>query len=308
MSAERCSGRFRLLLECAHLGEYGENKLKIVEHILPSRDVIVCPIGDTQYGNPACSVKYVNRYLNWTKELAFRVGAQRRFIGTGDYLDLMSPSNRARYRASGLYSSTLRTLRDLAVEPTVRQTYELLGPHLTGETVALCQGHHWMHFDEEGLKDESGQEHFHSDKWLAAMVGAPFVQGAVLVKFVFPSGRIYRILATHGQGNGASLSYGINKLDKQSSSWEAIDAFAMGHSHKAGIVASTRIREEDGKLVSRQVPLITCGGFMKAYLVDEVNYPEEQQLSSLALSATALRLTEVDESNEGLLIQPMLLL
>ena len=282
--------------------------MKIVEHVLPSRDVLICPIGDVQFGNSACSLKYVNRYLDWTKQLAFQVGAQRRFIGTGDYMDLMSPSNRAGYRASGLYSSTLRTLQDLALEPVAQQTYELLGPHLRGETVALCQGHHWMYFEGDGMKDGEGKEHFHSDKWLAAMVGAVFVPAAVLVKFIFPSGRIYRILATHGQGNAQTLSYATNKLDKQSSAWEAIDAFASGHTHKAGIVASTRIREEDGKLVSRQVPLMACGGFLKAYLVDEVNYPEEFQLAPLALSATALRLTEVDESNEGLLIQPIMLM
>lgn len=281
--------------------------MKIVDKRLDSNDVLVCPIGDVQYGNPGCSVKYVKRYLDWTLSVSKALGIQRLFVGTGDYMDLFSPSNRDGYERAGLYKSAKRLISARAFVPTAEETFELLGPHLEGETVLLCLGHHWAEFDE-GLKDHTGKEHFHSDKWLAGMVGAQFVESAAIVKFVFPSGRAYRLHVTHGRGNGQSLSYGINKLDRQASSWEAIDAFAMGHTHKAGVAASTRIREEDGNLVSRQVPLITCGGFLKAYLTDQVNYPEEKQLASLALSATALRLTEVDSSNEGLLVQPMLLL
>lgn len=282
--------------------------MEIIENRLSSSDLIVFPVGDFQIGNPACSLNYVKRYLDWTISISSKLETERRFIGTGDYMDFMSPSNREKYRSSGLYSSTTRLIQETTVLPLAEKVYEILGPTLSGETVALCQGHHWMNLEGEGLGDAEGKRHFHTDKWLAAMLGARFVESAVLVKFIFPSGRVYRVHATHGQGNGQSLTYGLNKLDRQASSWEAVDAFAMGHTHKAGIAASTRIREEDGKLVSRQVPLITCGGFLKAYLEGDTSYAEEKQLSSLALGATALRLTEIDESNDGLLIQPMMLI
>jgi hypothetical protein len=276
--------------------------MKIIERDLRSENVLICPIGDVQYGNFACSTKYVKRYLDWTQDVSFKLGAERIFVGTGDYMDLMSPSNRGRYKASGLYGSTLRSIDTRTVIPIMQETHQLLESHLSGNTVAMVQGHHWM-FLEDGYEG-----FYHTDKWLSMMLGAEFVEAAAIIKFNFPSGRVYRFHVCHGEGNGSTETYGINKLSRQSRSWEGIDAFAMGHTHKAGVGALIRVYEEDGDLLARQVPLITCGGFLKSYVVDDVNYPEAKQLWSLALSATALHLQNKGSGPSGLLQAPMMLL
>lgn len=273
--------------------------MKILEKKLDGNSVIIAPFGDLQYGNLACSVSYARRYLSFVEEMAHALNVPHYFIGTGDYMDLMSPSNRDRYKASGLYGSTRRTINDRTVVPIVEETRELLSP-MYGKTLTLHQGHHWMFMDPP-LIDDSGREQYHTDKWLASQLGAVFVEGAAIVKLAFPSGREYRILATHGQGNGSTPTYGLNKLSRDSKSWEAIDCFVMGHTHKVGIAAEIRLYEENGQLRGRQTPLITSGAFMRSYLVGEMNYPEEKQLGSLALGGTMLYLSDRGDGPSGLI-------
>ncbi len=275
--------------------------MQIINRTVPDK-VLVCPIGDIQYGNPACSVKYLHRYLDWTKDMAKRLKSERLFIGTGDYIDFMSPSNRSRYRAAGLYSSSARLIDERVALPLVDEVFEMLKPHLKDRTIAMCRGHHYATPDSNAF-DGCGD----TDQLLASLLGAEFVDASAMIVLDFPT-RKYKILATHGQGNGASMTYGLNKLDRQASGWEGVDAFFMGHTHKSGVVATVRLREEDGEVVSRQVPVMTCGAFLRTILVDDVNYAEEKQLAPLALSAGALSLEEVDSTNEGLLVAPMLLL
>lgn len=276
--------------------------MDIIEKKLSSNKVFICPVGDIQYGNFACSESYVERYFNWTYEMSKKLGADLRYVGTGDYMDLMSPSNRARYKASGLYSSTARSIEERTAVPIMEETETLLGDYMVGRTDAMCQGHHWMFLDKpyEGF--------YHTDQYLAHKFGAQFVQASAVLKYVFPSGRVFRFHVCHGEGNGSTETYGINKLSRQSRSWEGIDAFAMGHTHKAGVGALVRVYEEDGELLARQVPLITCGGFLKSYVLNEVNYPEEKQLWSLALSATGLYLEDRGEGPANLIVAPMMLL
>ena len=277
--------------------------MEIVDFELKKSKALICPVGDIQYGNFACSEKYVRRYFDWTVAMSKRLSAQLVYIGMGDYMDLMSPSNRGKYKASGLYSSTLRSVETRTTLPIMQETLELMTPYMKGKTAVLVQGHHWM------FLDSPVDDCYHTDKWIAMKLGARFVEAAAIVKFNFQSGRTYRFHVCHGEGNGNTETYGIDKLSRQSRSWEGIDAFGMGHTHKAGVGSLIRVYEEDGRLLARQVPLITCGGFLKSYVVGEVNYPEAKQLWSLALSATALYLEDTgEEGPAGLIQSPMVLL
>jgi hypothetical protein len=279
--------------------------LEIIEKKLETSGVVIAPFGDFQYGNNACSVSYARRYFDFVKETARAYDVPYYFLGMGDYMDLMSPSNRSRYKQSGLYGSTRRSIEERTAVPIMQEAYEILQPYMEGRTLALCQGHHWMAL-EFGMIDSIGFPHYHTDTWLAAMLGCKnFVEGAAIVKFEFPSGRIYKVHITHGEGNGSTMVYGLNKLGRQSKSWEGIDCFAMGHTHKVGFAAEVSIYEEDGQLRARQKPLLTSGAFMRSYLVGEINYPEEKQLGALALGGTILLVKDMGDGPSGLLQAPI---
>lgn len=266
------------------------------------KDVLIAPLGDIQYGNEGFSKNYLTRYLNWVHTISKENKAKVYFIGTGDYIDLMSPSNRDRYKKSGLYSSATRVIQDRTVIPLMSECAELL-EYTNGKFLAFARGHHWMHFTER-IDDE-----YDTDSWLATSLQAPApFEGAAIIRLEFPSGRKYRIHATHGQGNSQAVSYGLNKLARQAHSWENIDAFVMGHTHKLGLGVLAPLSEEGGELKSRQIPLITSGAFLRSYVKDITTYSEEGQMWSLALGASVLRLTETGPGRDELFIQPMFLL
>lgn len=94
----------------------------------------------------------------------------------------------------------------------------------------------------------------------------------------------------HGEGNGQSLAYGINKLLKLAGGWESVDAIISGHFHKLASAKTPRIRpSSDGKqLHERDIRLVTSGSFLKGYMLDDELYPEEKQWPPLSLGAAAL--------------------
>ena len=277
--------------------------MKIISYKAKQDSIVIAPFGDLQYGNEACSLKSAKKYLEFAKEVSKRFRCELKFLGTGDYIDLMSPSNRERYKASGIYASSRRLIEGRATMPLMRELRDFLKPYMgavKGEsrTIALCQGHHYMLLENGGAKSSDGSRHFHTDTWLGAELGMQpdnFVEAAAIVKIEFPNGRVYRIHITHGQGNSSATgTYGLNKLSRQSNSWEAIDCFVMGHTHRAGVSDIVQLRERDGDLVSRQSPLLTSGAFMKSYLTDQINYPEAQQLGGVALGGIVLYLRAED--------------
>jgi hypothetical protein len=221
------------------------------------------------------------------------------FIGTGDYIDALTPSNRARYRASGLYASARRRILDTTLHPLVTQVAKLLAP-MMWRTAVLCQGHHWFEYDTDHPTLSKLQSLrtpiLHSDAYLASLLRTKFAPGHVMVNYNFKSGGTYRVLAWHGQGNGQTLAYGLNKLARKSGGWEGIDAILMGHTHKLGSLVETRLRLERGKVRDRSIPLVNSGSYLRAYLINEQTYVEDAGLNGLALGGAAIRVRKKGRS------------
>jgi hypothetical protein len=184
----------------------------------------------------------------------------------------------------------------------VTEVYKLLKPYKNNFAV-LCMGHHWFEYkfqpgvtpDQaaliQGLKGEAPAQT--SDEQLARLLGCRLVQSHVLVRYKFPSGKHYNVLAWHGSGNGQSLAYGLNKLVKKSAGWEGIDAIAMGHTHKLGAVAETRLQPTATKVVARNIPLVNSGSYLRGYVEDDVTYVEDAGLNALALGGAVIRVRDV---------------
>lgn len=265
--------------------------------------VLLVPIGDIQFTgtDPAisggCSVRYLRYFLAQVTRIARDLKAEIRWIGTGDYTDLISPSNRAGYLASGLYSPAKRVISD-AVHDVVEELHGILKEFIRGrDIVTLCRGHHWFLYD-----DSLELPYRDTDKHLAALFGLAkrddrgVCEAAGLASVQFESGAVYRVLFQHGQGNGQSLAYGLNKLDKLAGAWEEVDAHVMGHTHKSGAIKKAKLRVQDGEIVHRDVRLITSGAFLRGWVEGEVLYPEEKQLGAIPLGGSAL-FVEADSSH-----------
>ena len=241
-------------------------------------------IGDVQYGNPGFSDGAWARAKNAIESVAQYGGAPIFIVGTGDYIDFMSPSNRAGYKASGIYSSSTRLI-DKMVGLALTEQVAAMFEQLHGKWVVLLQGHHWadivVEYSENTEDGEDRREH--SDRFLAGKLGAEFAPHAALINFRLPNGRVFRLLANHGAGGGQTLTYALNKLIKKSGGWEGIDAYAMGHTHALAGVGVPKLRWDDEiqDLVARNVPIINTGSFLKGIAKNVTLYPEEKDYNSI---------------------------
>ncbi|MHC4371817.1 MAG: hypothetical protein ACYSW8_29755 [Planctomycetota bacterium] len=221
-----------------------------------NKPLAIAPLGDIQYGNEGCSLKLLKEHLEWIDEDYGT--ADLRFIGTGDYIDLMSPSNRDRYKASGLYNSARRAI-DATFAEYVQHLAELLKPHLEGKVTTLCRGHHWMGWEDDEWLFQNHPELTmglprDSDRYLSFLLGSHtnsagnvrrnwgVTEKVAYVSYVWPNGKRFNVLAFHGEGNGATLTYTLNKLDKFAGHWDDVDCIVMGHTHKLGGVPKQKLR------------------------------------------------------------------
>ena len=269
--------------------------MRLYEHpVYNNRKLLIVPIGDIQFTGTdpdtagGCSINHLNSFLTQIKELAKAHKAQIAWLGTGDYVDLISPSNRQSYKANGLYPTAKRVITK-AVINVVDELYEILKPHIRGrDIVTLCLGHHWFSYHASlELPYSDTDQHLASLFGLTKRADRGVCHGAGHVTFTWGDAE-YRVLFQHGQGNGQSLAYGLNKLDKMAGGWERVDAHVMGHTHKSGSVKKAKLSIEGNEVVHRDVRLITSGAFLKGWKVGEVLYPEGGQMSPLPLGGSAI--------------------
>ena len=270
---------------------------------VPDKPLGIAALGDIQFTGGklrtqmGCSVSHLKEHLEWATK-GLKVGKAHIFplkghhlqwIGTGDYIDLLSPSNRDRYRMSGLYSSATRVV-DWRFAEIVEELAEILAPYLKGKMVTLCRGHHWFQWSSEKLP------YMDSERYLGALLGMEdkpnqgVTESQTVITFKWPNGAKYNVLAMHGEGNGQSLAYGINKLARLIGGWDAIDAVFSGHFHKLTSAKTPRLRvsENGTRVLDRDIRMLTSGSFLRGYVLDDEMYPEVKQLAPLSLGSSVL--------------------
>src|SRR5689334_21723076 len=90
---------------------------KLDRPISDHRPIFVAPIGDIQWSGERgpTSKDILKRHIDRCLKL------DAWYIGLGDYIDFMSPSNRQRFKEAGLYD----TAQDVVDDKALELTYEL---------------------------------------------------------------------------------------------------------------------------------------------------------------------------------------
>jgi hypothetical protein len=229
---------------------------------------------------------HLRRHLDYCKSK----GAY--YVGTGDYVDLMSPSNRARLKSAGLYDNTARTIEDKARE----LTEQLYGEYLSGTRgrwLGLVHGHHWSDIG-------NGET---TDQLLARSLDSTYLGTCAYVQLVFrgPGARFgsLTLWVHHGTGGGRAGA-ALNKLEVLATNWEA-DVFVMGHTTKLSTAPINRIYPDfqsgsGPRLRHKKVYLINSGGWAKGYAAGSRregrpagDYVEEKMLAPAALGGSLLK-------------------
>src|SRR3990167_3043900 len=112
--------------------------MKVIEQIVPQvNQFSIGFIGDVQCGPPGFSNGAFERAVNAFKRVRQQTnGAPLYIVGVGDYVDFMSPSNRAAYNASGIYSSSKRLIDSMVAGALVKDVTDMF-KRLDGDWVVL---------------------------------------------------------------------------------------------------------------------------------------------------------------------------
>jgi hypothetical protein len=254
------------------------------------RPIVVAPIGDIQYaGTRGPTAKdLLRRHLDRCLEM------DAWYVGLGDYIDFLSPSNRQRLKAAALYDTAEDVIDDKAIDLTLELYQEYLKP-TKGRWLGMLHGHHFAQL-------KSGET---TDQRLCQLLDTRFLGTAAFIRLQFQTSDTDRsnvtIWAHHGCGGGMKSAAPLNKLENIAPYWDA-DLFLIGHMTKMATSPVNRVSPRwNGKggpdLVHRKIMLVGCGGFSKGYVegskqgrVPMGGYVEQKMLNPAALGAPIIRI------------------
>ena len=264
--------------------------MELIKH--PSLDwkpISIVPVGDVQLGAGGV----VKKALRQDIERGIEQNAL--FIGMGDYVDVASPSGRAKIKGADFYDSVgsaLAAYDDSQVEEFLR-----LVAGTKGRWIGIHQGHHYLEHGDGTT----------SDTRIAEALDAPFLGDSALSRLTFA--RSYRgkakstkvkfdIYSTHGTGSGQTQAAPLAKLEKISGAVDA-DLYLINHYARKGAVPRDKLfMDQKGRLQHKTIYMVATGGYMAAYEEGsnkagraQGSYVEKAMLTPTTLGGTIIRLT-----------------
>lgn len=183
------------------------------------------------------------------------------FTGQGDYIDIFSPSNRAKWKAAGMYD-TPEAFFDKAVTAVEDEVLKVLEP-TAGRWVGWVEGHHWFnHLDGT----TTGQR-------FARELGGTYLGDCGFVRIDFRKPRSGRsthtkIIIHHGQGSASSGLLAARKYELQARSFNA-QLFFIGHHHNSFVYRFPMLDITDTgqpHLYHVTRAIVLTGSFMRGYM------------------------------------------
>lgn len=254
---------------------------------LPYQEIQVMPIGDVQLGSQGVHIDRLKRQISW----ALKQGNVY-FLGMGDYIDVMSPSNREAWKAVRVYDS-VKEMMTRGAEGLIKDFLKIV-KGTEGKWLGLLEGHHFFEF-EDGTT---------SDMRIASQLKAPFLGTCAYVRIQFKDRQHHSlncdIWCHHGAGNGIYPHAPLNKLYHVMNHFEA-DVYLIGHQTKKPAVKVPRLKlNSSGRLVVGNKVLAGTGGFTEGYTqgskqgrIPRGGYVEKALLNPVYLGSPLIKIRPV---------------
>ncbi len=239
-----------------------------------AKNLTIAPIGDIQWSGEAgpTAKDQLRRHIDTCLE------RDAYFVGLGDYIDMLSPSNRKRLQGAGLYDTAMQVLWEKSKELSI-EVYEKFLKPTTGRWLGLVHGHHFY--------ENAGES---SDECLCSLLKAPFLGTSA---FLHNATHDFTVYLHHGTGGGVLPGSALNRPYHVATGLQGADVYLFGHSTK---LAATRLsrpfpvwgkREADHRLEHRDVFLLSCGGFSKSNVTGRTwgDYAEQAGMTPSPLTA-----------------------
>ncbi len=267
----------------------------------PWEPLQIMPIGDIQYDGPdgATDVDRLRRHLAW----GMKNGVW--FLGTGDIIDFLSPSNREKLANAGLYD-TAESVIERAANTLEEEIFEILRPTI-GRWIGLVQGHHFFEHSDGSSTDTR----------IAKMLETRFLGDCALIRFAFKEeGKGHRAKSIkawihHGAGGGGMLPTAIyNKMYHQLPRYPGVRLFMQGHVPQLGHINVEGLDMTDSRnphLFHEDRHLVACGGFSRSYKQGSTRggrpqggYAEKAMMPPAVLGGALITLTPERYERKGI--------
>lgn len=254
--------------------------------------IVVAPIGDIQWSGErgATAKDLLKRHLDRCLEV------NAWYVGLGDYIDFLSPSNRQRLRQAALYDTAEDVVDDKALD-LAHEVYETFLKPTTGRWLGLLHGHHWAML-------KSGET---TDQRLCQMLGARFLGTSAYIRIQFRAPKSARrdnvvLWAHHGCGGGMRTGAPLNKIEDAAASFAGADVYIMGHTTKSPVAPFERVIPRWAghgapDLIHKRIYFVNSGGFARGYTkgarqgnVPMGGYVEQGMMRPAALGAPLIHI------------------
>jgi hypothetical protein len=243
----------------------------------------IVPVGDVQLMDPR-----VPEYSTWAKKAFVRHMEQVQaehpnpyYIGMGDYIDFMSPSNRESFKHAKVYDASRHWIEESGRILT-DQFLEVMAPFNTkGRWLGLLSGHHFVEF----------QDGTNSDQIIARELGAPYlgICGHVSLRLRDRADKTrgtINIWSHHGSG---ARKYPASKLlNDVVPYWPEGDLYLMGHMHESDASRVNRMVIRGSEVVEHNALAVVTGGWLKAYTEGVTGYIEARSGHPRAVGAPVI--------------------
>lgn len=256
--------------------------MELITYPIPrgQKKLVIAPLGDIQYAGDSgpTAQDHLKRHIDRCLELdAF-------YVGLGDYVDTMSPSNRHKIVAAGLYDTAMQMMSEKARDRTEELFEKFLKP-TAGRWIGMVHGHHWYPL-------ESGQT---TDEMLADMLKTKFLGTSAFIRL---SNADITLYLHHGNGGGKLPGASMNRTYHIAAGLQGADIYMLGHDTKLSTARLSRPfpvwgkKNSEHRLEHRDVWLLSTGSFCKSNIVGnrksgrpEGDYAEQAGYTPSPLSA-----------------------
>lgn len=274
----KTTGDFVLHYMPIEFGKYGE-------------EITIVPFGDCHYGAPLFAddkwQEFVAKYRN--KKNCY-------FIGMGDYMDVISTSERNALKSACLHDSTEDSLDGFVRKQTLEFAKSIM--FMKGKLIGLLSGNHYYKY-VTGVT---------TDQHLCELLGAKYLGCKTLVYLSMRTNKgsthpISIVLsAYHGESGGRMPGSSINKLYHMSSGFDA-DIHLMGHDHNKMVDFTNKIGVSMGhgslRMYNKKVLLARTGSFLRGYVDGKKSYVCDANMAPNDLGVIEIKITPYRDKTGG---------
>jgi predicted phosphodiesterase len=186
-------------------------------------------------------------------------------LGLGDYLDLMSSSERLGYNKSEYHETTQITF-DRVVEASVEELARLIKKYFGTRIIGLVGGNHYFNLSYN----------ITSDQLLCQKLKCDYLGTNSLFRLIFKYHKSNYsadlVFCVHHGLTGKTPSSSIGRLKEMANNFDA-DVILMGHNHDRQLDYVNRLGiSNQDKLYDRKILLARTGSFLKSYIPNQKSY------------------------------------